>query len=56
MNALCENTTKELEISRDKMCVLSQDLKVWFNELNIEFKSSAISLLLDLSYLFILSE
>uniref|UniRef100_A0A8V0YNV9 Coiled-coil domain containing 171 n=1 Tax=Gallus gallus TaxID=9031 RepID=A0A8V0YNV9_CHICK len=27
MNALCENTTKELEISRDKMCVLSQDLK-----------------------------
>lgn len=56
MNTLCENTAKELEISKDKMYVLSQDLKVWFNELNIEFKSSAISILPDLSYLFVLSE
>ncbi|KGL98472.1 Coiled-coil domain-containing protein 171, partial [Charadrius vociferus] len=27
MKALCENMTKELEISKDKMCALSQDLK-----------------------------
>ncbi|KAM6034401.1 LOW QUALITY PROTEIN: coiled-coil domain-containing protein 171 [Chlamydotis macqueenii] len=27
MNALCEKMTKELEISKEKMCALSQDLK-----------------------------
>nr|XP_047911538.1 coiled-coil domain-containing protein 171 isoform X3 [Anser cygnoides] len=47
MKALCEKMTKELEISKEKMYALSQDLKVWFHELNIKFESSAKSIHLD---------
>lgn len=52
MKALCEKMTKELEISKDKMCALSQDLKVWFHELNIKFERFAKSIFVDLRYLF----
>lgn len=48
MKALCEKMTKELEISKEKRCALSQDLKVWLHELNMEFESSAKSIFLDL--------
>lgn len=56
MTALCEKMTKELETSKEKMYALSQDLKVWFHELNIKFESSSKRIPLDLSYLFIESE
>lgn len=52
MRPLCEKMTKELEISKEKMFALSQDLKVWFHELNIKCESSAKSVFLDLGYLF----
>ena len=56
MKALCEKMTKELEISKEKMSALSEDLKVWFHKLNIKFESSAKSIFLDLRYLFFLSQ
>lgn len=55
MKALCEKMTKELEISKEKRCALSQDLKVWLYELNMEFESSAKSIFLDLRCLFFFS-
>lgn len=56
MKALCEKMTKELEISKEKMCALRQDLKVWFHELNLKFESSTKRIFLDFKYLFFLSE
>lgn len=41
MKALCEKMTKELEVSKDKMCALRQELKVLFYDLNIKCESSA---------------
>lgn len=55
MKALCEKMTKELEVSKEKRCALSQDLKVWLHELNMEFESSSKNIFLDLRCLFFLS-